>query len=151
MPRSRWQLWQRARPPEPEFQALSRSPSGMCWLPAACWIPSCMNRGQCFLLGLLLPASFLSQFHCGNEVSDSWICAACLGTGDITSTRILLVDLRSSPVILKLWWLSNKNHLNFTLSQVKRTGNFKAAMLGPLAIQTHLSKVFLPVSLEIFG
>lgn len=129
--------WQHAQPPEPE--ALSKSPSGMCWLPAACRVPSCMSRGEYFLLWLLLPTSFLSQFHCGNEASDSWICDACLGTGDITCTRILVADLRNSPVILKWWCLSSKDHLNFTLSRVKKTGNFKAAMLGPLAIQTHLS------------
>lgn len=45
--------------------------------------------------------------------------------------------------MLKLWWLYNKNCLNFVLSRVRGTGSFKAAIPGPLTIQTPLSKVFL--------
>lgn len=45
--------------------------------------------------------------------------------------------------MLKLWWLYDKNCLNFVLSRVRGTGSFRAAIHGPLTIQTHLSKVFL--------
>lgn len=120
-------------------------------LPASCTLGSLLHEpGPVFPAGVVIACLFPVPVSLW-KASDSWICAACLGTGDITSTRNLLLDLRNSPVIFNLGWLSNKNHLNFTLSQVKRTGNFKAAMPGPSAIQTHLSKVFLPVSLEIFG
>lgn len=74
----------------------------MCRLPPALQVHSCMSWGECFLLWLLLPASFLSQFHCGNEASGSRICAACSGTGDTTSVQILLAGLRNSLAILKL-------------------------------------------------
>lgn len=98
--RCRGSQWQHTQPPE--LQDLGRSPSGMPTLGSLLH-----ELGQGFLLALLLPASFLSQFHCGNETSDSCICAACLGTGDITSTRILLFDSGNWPVIFKLCWLSN--------------------------------------------
>lgn len=77
----------------------------MCWLPAALQVHSCMSWSEYFLLWLLwplLPAFFLSQFHSGNEASGSSICAACLGTGDVTSVQILLAVLRHLLALLEL-------------------------------------------------